>query len=172
MQEVIGKLAVDNARIGVVVGRFNELITRKLLEGTLDGLQRLGLAQEHVTVAWVPGACEIPLVAKRLAKSDRFDAVICLGAVIQGATSHFDYVAGNCANGINQVALETGLPVIFGVLTLDTLEQGLERAGSKVGNKGFEAAMTAVEMISLLRQLPEGDRTVTSFQQVSLKAKA
>jgi len=171
MQEIIGQLHAENARVAIVVSRFNELITRKLLEGALEGLQRLGLNSEHVTVAWVPGACEIPVTAQRLARSERFDAVICLGAVIRGATDHYDYVAGNCATGINQVSLDYSLPVIFGVLTLETIEQGLERAGSKVGNKGFEAAMTAVEMINVLRQLPAGDKGPASFQQVSMKAK-
>lgn len=171
MQEIIGQLHAENARIAIVVSRFNELITGRLLEGAIDGLLRLGLTKDLLTVVWVPGAVEIPVTAQRLARSERFDAIICLGAVIRGATDHYDYVAGNCATGLNQVSLESNLPVVFGVLTLESIEQGLERAGSKVGNKGFEAAMTAVEMINVLRQLPAGDKGATQFQQVSMKAK-
>jgi 6,7-dimethyl-8-ribityllumazine synthase len=153
MQEYKGKITGNNLRIGIVVARFNELITRSLLTGALDGLERYGIPTHQTTVAWVPGAYEIPLIAKQLATSQKFDAIICLGAVIRGATAHFDFVAGHAASGIAQVALETNIPVIFGVLTTDTLEQAMERAGSKAGNKGFEAVQTAIEMIDLQRQL-------------------
>jgi 6,7-dimethyl-8-ribityllumazine synthase len=146
-----GDLQAGNARFGIVVSRFNEFITEKLLAGALDALKRHGANMESVTVAWCPGAFEAPLVVKKLAASGSYDAVICLGAVIRGATSHFDYVAGQAASGIAQVMLETGLPVVFGVLTTDTLEQAIERAGSKAGNKGAEAAAAAIEMVNLLK---------------------
>lgn len=158
MVEYLGKLEANNLRLAIVVSRFNEMITRNLLQGVLDGLKRYGLDQDEPTIAWVPGAYEIPLVAKQLALSGKFDSVICLGAVIRGATTHFDFVAGQAASGISQVGLETGIPVIFGVLTLETIEQGLERAGTKMGNKGFEALQTAIEMVDLLRQLPKGQQ--------------
>ncbi len=164
MHEYIGKLQQHNMRIGIVVSRFNELITRGLLQGALEGLQRYGVDDDNITVAWVPGAHEIPLVAKRLAQSGQFDSIVCLGAVIRGATTHFDYVAGNSASGVNQVALDTGVPVIFGILTLETIEQGLERAGSKAGNKGFEAIQAAIEMVDLLNQLPKPDAAATKLK--------
>lgn len=149
-----GSLVVpDGARFGVVAGRFNELVTRLLLDGALDALARLGADAEAVDVAWCPGAFEIPLVAQRLAASGRYDAVLCLGAVIRGATPHFDLVASGVASGVQRAAMETGVPVLFGVLTVDTIEQALERAGTKAGNKGAEAAMGAVEMLNLLRRL-------------------
>jgi 6,7-dimethyl-8-ribityllumazine synthase len=150
-RELGGELQGAGLRIGIVVARFNDLVTSRLLEGAQAGLRRLGVAD--VDVAWVPGAMEIPLVAQRLARSGQYQAVICLGAVIRGSTPHFDYVAGGVANGVARVALESGLPVIFGVLTTDTLEQALERAGSKHGNKGYDAAFSAVEMANLLRIL-------------------
>src|SRR5690606_34450737 len=137
----------------VVCGRFNDLITRRLLDGALDALARHGADADAVDVAWCPGAFEIPLVAKTMAASGRYDAVLCLGAVIRGATSHYDYVAGGVASGIQQAAMETGVPVLFGVLTVDTIEQAIERAGTKAGNKGAEAAVGAVEMVNLLRRL-------------------
>jgi 6,7-dimethyl-8-ribityllumazine synthase len=149
-----GRLEASGLRVAIVVSRFNELVSRQLLEGARDSLRRHG--GDEPAVAWVPGAFEIPLVAHRLASSGRYDAVICLGAVIRGATAHFDYVAGQCAAGVARVSLETGVPVSFGVLTTDTLEQALDRAGGKAGNKGADAALAAVEMASLLRQI--GDR--------------
>jgi len=148
-----GMLSGRDRRFGVVVGRFNEFIGGKLLDGTLDALRRNEVAADNITTAWCPGAFEIPLVAKRLANTGRFDALICLGAVIRGSTPHFDYVAGEAAKGIAQVSLETGVPIAFGVLTTDTIEQAIERAGTKAGNKGFEAAMTAIEMANLLEQI-------------------
>ncbi len=149
-----GALLGTGLRFGVVVSRFNEFISRKLLEGALDALERHGVAPEDVEVAWVPGAFEIPLVARRMAASGAFHAVICLGAVIRGSTPHFDYVASEVAKGIAHVGLETGVPVLFGVLTTDTIEQAIERAGTKAGNKGFDAALAAIEMANLLRLLP------------------
>ena len=148
-----GQLSAEGLRFAVVVSRFNELITSQLLQGALEGLRRHGARDEQITVAWVPGAFEIPLVAQRLAKSGRFDAVIAIGAVIRGATPHFDYVAGAAASGISQAALQTGVPVVFGVLTTDTIEQAVERAGTKAGNKGWEAALAAIEMANLTRAL-------------------
>ena len=138
-------------KVAIVVGRFNEFIGSKLLEGAKDALVRHGASEDDITVAWVPGAFEIPLVAKKLASSNNYDAVICLGAVIRGATPHFDVVASEVSKGVANVSLETGVPVIFGVLTTDTIEQAIERAGTKAGNKGFEAGVTAIEMINLLK---------------------
>ncbi len=140
-------------KIGIVVSRFNAFISEKLLEGALDGLTRHGVNEKDVTVAWTPGAFEIPLVAKKLAESKKFDAVIALGCVIRGATPHFDYVAGEAAKGVGQASLQTGVPVIFGVLTTDTIEQAIERAGTKSGNKGFDTAMAAIEMANLIGKL-------------------
>ncbi len=153
VQTVEGMLTGRGKRFGIVVGRFNELIGGKLLEGALDALVRHEVTPADVTVAWCPGAFEIPLVAKRLAASGGVDAIICLGAVIRGATPHFEYVAGEVAKGVAAVGLETGVPVIFGVLTTDTIEQAIERAGTKAGNKGFEAAMAAIEMANLMAAL-------------------
>ena len=150
---VEGMLDGAGLRVGLVASRFNDLITRRLLDGALDGLTRHGVDAGDVTVAWVPGAFELPLVASRLAASGRFDAIIALGAVIRGDTGHYEHVAGQTASGIARVALDTGLPVVFGVLTTDTIEQAIERAGSKAGNKGFEAAATAIETADLLRRL-------------------
>lgn len=161
MQEFVGKLQAKNMRFAIVVSRFNELITRGLLHGAVEGFERFGVDEGAITTTWVPGAHEIPVVAKRLALSGRFDSIVCLGAVIRGATTHFDYVAGGAASGIASIALETGVPIIFGVLTLETIEQGLERSGSKAGNKGFEAAMAAIEMVDLMRQLPKADASTT-----------
>ena len=149
-----GTLVGTGLRVAIVVSRFNEFITRQLLEGALDGLRRHGVAAEDVDVAWVPGAFEIPLVARRLARSNKYDALICLGAVIRGATAHFDYVAGQAAAGVANVAVQAGVPVVFGILTTDTVEQAIERAGTKAGNKGYEAALAAIEMATLMRQLP------------------
>jgi 6,7-dimethyl-8-ribityllumazine synthase len=148
-----GKLDATGLRFAVVISRFNEMVTRHLLEGAQDCLRRHGASDEQPSVAWVPGAWEIPLVAQRLAASGQFDAVICLGAVIRGATAHFDYVAGQAAAGVARASLETGIPITFGILTTDTVEQALDRAGLKSGNKGFEAALAAIEMANLSRTL-------------------
>jgi 6,7-dimethyl-8-ribityllumazine synthase len=137
-------------------GKFNDLITERLLAGALDSLQRHDVDEDSITVAWVPGAFELPVVAKRLAASGDYDAIVCLGAVIRGATGHYEQVANHCAAGIARASLDTGVPVIFGVLTTDTIEQAIERAGAKAGNKGADAAASAIEMADLLRQLPKG----------------
>jgi 6,7-dimethyl-8-ribityllumazine synthase len=147
-----GELTAGKARFAIVVSRFNGFITESLLAGALDTLRRHGADMDAVTVAWCPGAFEAPLVVKRLAASGRFDAVICLGAVIRGATTHFDFVAGQAAAGIARVALETDTPVLFGVITTETIEQAIERAGTKAGNKGAEAAAAAIEMVNVLRK--------------------
>lgn len=141
-------------RFGIVVSRFNEFITGKLLEGAVSTLRRYGAAADAVDVIWVPGAVELPLAAQTLAESDRYNAIITLGAVIRGATSHYEYVCSMVSAGVNRVALDSGLPVIFGVLTTDTIEQAIERAGTKAGNNGSAAALSAIEMASLLEQLP------------------
>ena len=146
-----GVLLGKGLKFGLVVSRFNEFITKKLLEGAQDALLRHGVNQEDIEIAWVPGSFEIPLVAKKLAETKRFDAVICLGAVVRGGTPHFEYIAAEVTKGIAKVGLETGLPVIYGVITADTLEQAIERAGTKAGNKGFDAAMSAIEMANLVR---------------------
>ncbi len=153
VRELHGEYRGEGLKVAIVVGRFNSFISKELLKGAFDALFRHGVREEDVTVVWVPGSFEIPLTAKRLAQSGKFDAVICLGAIIRGATPHFEYVAGECAKGIARVSLETGIPVIFGVLTTDTIEQAVERAGTKAGNKGFEAAMAAIEMANLLRKI-------------------
>jgi 6,7-dimethyl-8-ribityllumazine synthase len=150
-----GDLVATGRTFGVVVSRFNDFIVRPLLDGALDAIKRHGGDLGVVDVVWVPGSYEIPLAAKRLALSGRYDAVVCLGAVIRGATPHFDYVAGGASSGISTVALETNLPVVFGVITTDTIEQAIERAGTKAGNKGFEAAVTAIEMASLMDRIEE-----------------
>ncbi|MBM7693677.1 6,7-dimethyl-8-ribityllumazine synthase [Peribacillus deserti] len=144
-----GNVIGTGLRVGIVVGRFNEFITGKLLSGALDGLKRHGVDEDNIDVAWVPGAFEIPQVAKRLAVKGGYDAVITLGTVIRGATPHFDYVCNEVAKGVASVSLDTGVPVIFGVLTTENIEQAIERAGTKAGNKGYEAAVTAVEMANL-----------------------
>ncbi|HEY3297304.1 MAG TPA: 6,7-dimethyl-8-ribityllumazine synthase [Armatimonadota bacterium] len=148
-----GKLSAEGMKVGIVVSRFNEFITNKLVSGALDNLVRHGAKDEDIEIAWVPGTFEIPLVAQKLAASKKYDAVICLGAVIRGATPHFDYIAAEVTKGIAHVGLSTGVPTIFGVITTDTIEQAIERAGTKVGNKGFDAAQTAIEMANLLKQL-------------------
>ncbi len=148
-----GNLLGKGLRFGIVISRFNEFITGKLLAGAQDGLVRHGVAEADIETVWVPGAFEIPLVAKKLAEAKRYDAIICLGAVIRGGTPHFDYIAAEVSKGIAKVGLDAGLPVIFGVLTADTLEQAIERAGSKMGNRGFEAAEHAVEMANLIKGL-------------------
>jgi 6,7-dimethyl-8-ribityllumazine synthase len=149
-----GRLVAGEHRFGVVVSRFNEFITAKLLSGCLDALQRHGADTEAVDVVWSPGAWELPLLARTMADSGRYAAVICLGAVIRGGTPHFDYIASEAAKGVAQTSLATGVPVVFGVLTTDTIEQAIERAGTKAGNKGADAAATAIEMANLLEQLP------------------
>jgi len=155
VNEYGGALRGDGLRLAVVCSRFNELVTDRLLAGALDGLIRHGVDPASVTVAWVPGAFEVPLAAAQLAASGEVDAVICVGAVIRGDTGHYEHVAGQCAAGVQRAQLDTGVPVVFGVLTTETTEQALERAGGKGGNKGFEAATAAIEMVDLLRQLPK-----------------
>jgi 6,7-dimethyl-8-ribityllumazine synthase len=151
-----GRLTVSGgARFAIVVSRFNEFFTRPLLEGALDAFRRHGVEDGSVDVAWVPGSFETPLVAKRLAGSGRYGAVVCLGAIIRGATTHFDHVAGQAAAGVARAALDTGVPVVFGIITTDDLDQAIDRSGAKAGNKGYEAALTAIEMVSLLEQLSE-----------------
>ncbi|MBL7958628.1 6,7-dimethyl-8-ribityllumazine synthase [bacterium] len=148
-----GKLSAQNHKYAVIVSRFNSFITDKLLEGATDCIIRHDGNSENIDVVKVPGSFEIPLTALRIAQTKKYDAVICLGAVIRGKTAHFDYVAGEAAKGIGQVGLQTGVPTVFGVLTCDTLEEAIERAGSKSGNKGWDAALTAVEMVNLLKQI-------------------
>lgn len=147
-----GKLIAKNLKFGIIVGRFNEFIGGKLLSGAIDALKRHGVNEDDIEITWVPGAYEIPLVAKKLAKLKKYDGIICLGAVIRGATPHFEYVSSEVTKGIASVSLETEIPVIFGVLTTDTIEQAIERAGTKAGNKGYEAAVTAIEMANLLKE--------------------
>ncbi|WP_196604301.1 6,7-dimethyl-8-ribityllumazine synthase [Pectinatus haikarae] len=148
-----GHLSAKGLRFAIVVARFNEFITSKLLSGAIDTLNRHDASQDDVTVAWVPGAFEIPLVAKKMAQSDKYDAVICLGAVIRGSTTHYDYVCNEVSKGVATVGLSTGVPTIFGVVTTENIEQAIERAGTKVGNKGTDAAMSAIEMADLLRKI-------------------
>lgn len=146
-------MIANGQKMAIVAGRFNEIITNKLLGGAVDAFRRHGGDESNLDVAWVPGAFEIPLIAKRLAESGKYDAVVCLGAVIRGATPHFDMVANETTKGIANVGLQTGVPVIFGVLTTDSIEQAIERAGAKAGNKGFEAVTTAIEMVNLLKSI-------------------
>ncbi|PLR83423.1 6,7-dimethyl-8-ribityllumazine synthase [Bacillus sp. V33-4] len=154
MKKIIeGNLIGTGLKMAIVVGRFNEFITSKLLSGAEDALYRHGVQEEDVTIAWVPGAFEIPLMAKKLAESGKYDAVITLGTVIRGATPHFEYVSGETAKGVASSSLQTGIPIIFGVLTTETIEQAIERAGTKAGNKGWEAATGAIEMANLYKQL-------------------
>jgi 6,7-dimethyl-8-ribityllumazine synthase len=151
MNVLEGNLLAEGQRIGIVAGRFNEFITAKLLGGAVDAFVRHGGKESDIDVAWVPGAFEIPPVAKKMAAGGKYDAVVCLGAVIRGATPHFDMVANEVAKGIAQVGLQSGIPVIFGVLTTDSIEQAVERAGTKAGNKGFDAVVSAIEMVNLLK---------------------
>ena len=144
-------------RIGIVVARFNEFITSKLLSGAQDGLRRHGVADENVDVAWVPGSFEIPIAAKRMVSTGRYDAVICLGAIIRGSTSHYDLVCNETAKGIAQVSLSSDVPVLFGVITTENIEQAIERAGTKAGNKGFDCALDAIEMVNVLRAIGDGE---------------
>lgn len=154
MRTLEGKLVSENGiKVGIVAARFNEFITSKLVGGALDGLKRENVKDEDIDVAWVPGAFEIPLIASKMAKSRKYDAIICVGAVIRGSTSHYDYVCSEVSKGIAQVSLANDLPVMFGVLTTDTIEQAIERAGAKAGNKGFECAQGAIEMVNLIREI-------------------
>ncbi len=153
MRELHGNRQGQGLRVGIVVAEFNDFVTKRLLEGCQDGLHRHGTRADDITVAWVPGSFEIPLVAKVMAESKRYDAVVALGAVVRGETSHYDYVAGNAASGVAQASLSTGVPVIFGILTTDTMDQAVDRAGGKAGNKGYDAAVAAIEMATLLKQV-------------------
>lgn len=155
-----GDLIGAGLKIGITVSRFNSFITTRLLDGALDALKRHGVNLEDVDIFWTPGSFEIPLTAKRLAESNRYDAIICIGAVIRGATPHFDFVANESAKGIAQVSFNTGIPVIYGVITTDNIEQAIERAGTKAGNKGAEAAVTAIEMVNLYKQIDGAGRDV------------
>ena len=153
MRTVEGKMTGKGMKVGIVAARFNEFITSKLLGGALDMLRRHEVAEEDITTAWVPGAFEMPVIAKKMAESGKYDAVICLGAVIRGSTSHYDYVCNEVSKGIAQVSMGNGLPVMFGVLTCENIEQAIERAGTKAGNKGAECANGAIEMVDLMREL-------------------
>lgn len=153
MNRIEGNVIGSNIKIGIVAARFNEFIVNKLIGGAQDALVRHGVADEDICLAYVPGAFEIPVTAKRMAQSGKYDAVICLGAVIRGATSHYDYVCAEVSKGIASVSLETGIPVMFGILTTDNIEQAIERAGTKAGNKGYDAACSAIEMVNVLKNL-------------------
>ncbi|RMG27482.1 MAG: 6,7-dimethyl-8-ribityllumazine synthase [Gammaproteobacteria bacterium] len=153
MKEIAGDLVVRGARFGLLVARFNSFIVERLVDGAVDALLRHGARREDIEIVRVPGAFEMPLAARRMAASGRYDAIVALGAVIRGGTPHFEYVAGECTKGLAQVNLQEGIPVAFGVLTVDTIEQAIERAGTKAGNKGVEAALSAVEMVNLLKEL-------------------
>ena len=146
-------VAKEGMKVGIVVARFNEFITNKLLGGAVDGLIRHGVADKNITTAWVPGAFEIPLIAEKMAKSGKYDAIICLGAVIRGATSHYDYVCNEVSKGVAQVGLQAEIPVLFGVVTTENIEQAIERAGTKAGNKGYDCALSAIEMANLIQQI-------------------
>lgn len=152
MNTLEGKLVANNMKVGIVASRFNEFIVSKLVSGAVDGLVRHNVADEDISVAWVPGAFEIPLAASKMASSGKYDAVICVGAVIRGATSHYDYVCNEVSKGIAQASISTGVPVLFGILTTDNIEQAIERAGTKAGNKGYDCALSAIEMVNLLKQ--------------------
>ena len=153
MRTFEGKFDGRNVKIGIVAGRFNEFITSKLVGGALDVLKRNDVSEENIDIAWVPGAFEIPLITKKLAKTGKYDAIIALGAVIKGSTPHFDYVCAEVSKGVAQISLQTDLPVIFGVLTTNNIEEAIERAGTKAGNKGADAAFSAIEMINLIKQI-------------------
>ncbi|MDO4396753.1 MAG: 6,7-dimethyl-8-ribityllumazine synthase [Clostridia bacterium] len=153
MRTFEGKLVSKEIRVGIVAARFNEFITSKLLGGAMDGLLRHDVKEENIYVAWVPGAFEIPLIAQKMAKSGKYDAVICLGAVIRGATSHYDYVCNEVSKGIAQVSLASEIPVMFGVVTTENIEQAIERAGTKAGNKGYDCAVSAIEMVNLIKEI-------------------
>ncbi len=153
MNVLEGKLVAEGTRIGIVAARFNEFIVSKLVSGAMDGLVRHNVSEDDVTLAWVPGAFEIPVVAKKMAASGKYDAVICLGTVIRGATSHYDYVCNEVSKGIAAASMETGVPVMFGIVTTENIEQAIERAGTKAGNKGYDCALGAIEMINLMKQI-------------------
>lgn len=155
MKTFEGKLVSKDIRIGIVAARFNEFITNKLLSGALDGLKRHEVSEYSINIAWVPGAFEIPLIASKMAKSGKYDAVICLGAVIRGSTTHYDYVCSEVSKGIAHVSLNSDVPVMFGVLTTENIEQAIERAGTKAGNKGFDCAVGAIEMVNLIRDMQD-----------------
>ena len=155
MKTLEGKLVAKGIRVGIVAARFNEFITSKLLSGAMDGLIRHDVQEEDIHVAWVPGAFEIPLIASKMAGSGKYDAVICLGAVIRGSTSHYDYVCNEVSKGIAAVGLDSGIPVLFGVLTTENIEQAIERAGTKAGNKGYDCALSAIEMVNLIREIED-----------------
>ena len=148
-----GKMVAENVKIGIVAARFNEFIVSKLIDGAVDGLKRHNVEEDDMELAWVPGAFEIPVIASRMAKSGKYDAIICLGAVIRGSTSHYDYVCNEVSKGIAHVGLETGIPVIFGIVTTENIEQAIERAGTKAGNKGYDCALSAIEMINLIKTI-------------------
>ena len=148
-----GKVVAEGMKVGIVASRFNSFIVQKLLDGAVDGLVRHGVAEEDITAAWVPGAFELPIVAKQMAESGKYDAVICVGAVIRGSTSHYELVCNEVAKGIAQVSMQTSVPVLFGVITTENIEQAIERAGSKAGNKGYDCALSAIEMVNLKKQL-------------------
>ena len=153
MNVLEGKLVAEGTKIGIVAARFNEFIVSKLVSGAMDGLVRHNVSEDDVTLAWVPGAFEIPVVAKKMAASGKYDAVICLGTVIRGATSHYDYVCNEVSKGIAAASMETGVPVMFGIVTTENIEQAIERAGTKAGNKGYDCALGAIEMINLMKQI-------------------
>ena len=153
MKIIEGKLVSDGMKVAIVASRFNECIVSKLIEGARDGLLRHDVAEENISLAWVPGAFEIPVVAKKLAESGKYDAVICVGAVIRGAPTHYDYVCAEVSKGIATVSMQTGVPVMFGILTTDTIQQAMERAGTKAGNKGYDCALGAIEMVNLMKQI-------------------
>ena len=153
MKTIEGKLDAKGLKFGIVIARFNEFISGKLLSGCLDGLKRHGAEEKNIEVVWSPGSFEIPLLAKKMAKSGKYDAVVCLGAVIRGATPHFEYVSAEVSKGVASVGLESEVPVIFGVLTTDNIEQAIERSGTKGGNKGFDAALAAIEMVNLMKEI-------------------
>ncbi len=153
MKTLEGKMVAKDLKVAIVASRFNEFIVSKLIGGAVDGLVRHDVNEDDITLAWVPGAFEIPLIAQKMAQSGKYDAVICVGAVIRGSTSHYDYVCAEVSKGIAQASLNTGVPVMFGILTTDTIEQAIERAGTKAGNKGYDCALGAIEMVSLTKQL-------------------
>lgn len=153
MKTFEGKMVANNIKVGIIVSRFNSFITEKLLTGAIDGLDRHDVKEEDIYVAWVPGAFEIPLIASKMAKSGKYDAIICLGAVIRGSTSHYDYVCSEVSKGIASVSLNSDIPVMFGVVTTENIEQAIERAGTKAGNKGYDCALSAIEMVNLIREI-------------------
>ena len=153
MKTLEGKLVAEGMKVGIVASRFNEFIVSKLVSGAVDGLVRHNVNDDDISIAWVPGAFEIPVIADKMAKSGKYDAVICVGAVIRGATSHYDYVCNEVSKGIAQASMSSGVPVLFGILTTDYIEQAIERAGTKAGNKGYDCALSAIEMVNLMKQL-------------------